>query len=182
MPSATRPSTTGPSATRPSATGPSATEPSATGPRATGSPAAGPSGTGLDAADVLAAATAGGGRPRGRAATRLVTGVLAPVATLVVAVAGLRTQVPGGLPAVVTLAFVLSLAWAVAAAVCTRRQSAGQAAPWPPAGGALAGAIALTAARLASQPPAGAHQLARAVATVAGPLVIAALLPLAPGA
>ncbi len=164
MPSATRPSTTGPSTTEPSTTGSSTTGPSGTG----------PSGTGLDAADVLTAPAAGGGRPRGRAATRLVTGVLAPVATLVVAVAGLRTQVPGGLPAVVTVAFVLTLAWAVAAAVCTRRQSAGQAAPWPLAGGALAGAIALTAARLASQPPAGAHQLARAVATVAGPLVIAA--------
>ena len=74
----------------------------------------------------------------------------------------------------VTVAFVLTLAWAVVAAVCTRRQAAGQPAPWPVAGGALAGAIALTAARLASQPPVAEHHLARAVATVAGPLVIAA--------
>ena len=65
------------------------------------------------------------------------------------------------------------------AVICTRRQRPGQAAPWPLAGGALAGAIALTAARLASQPPAGQHQLARAVATVAGPLVIAASVHLA---
>ena len=62
----------------------------------------------------------------------------------------------------------------MAAVVCARQQKAGQAGPWPLAGGALAGAVALTAARLASQPPAGQHQLARAVATVAGPLVIAA--------
>jgi signal transduction histidine kinase len=160
VPSATRPpSTTGPSTTGPSTTGPSATR--------------------LDAADVRTAAAAGGGRPRGRTAARLATGVLAPVATAVVVAAGLRTQVPGGLPAVVTVAFVLTLAWAVVAAVCSRRQAAGQVAPWPLAGGALAGAIALTAARLASQPPAGQHQLARAVATVAGPLVIAASVHLA---
>ena len=130
--------------------------------------------TGLDAADVRTAVAAEGGQPRGRLAARLVTGVLAPVATLAVVVAGLRTQVPGGLPAVVTVAFVLTLAWAVVAVVCTRQQKAGQAGPWPVAGGALAGAIALTAARLASQPPVAEHHLARAVATVAGPLVIAA--------
>ena len=133
----------------------------------------------LDAADVRTAAAAEGGRPRGRTAARLATGVLAPVATAVVVAAGLRTRVPGGLPAVVAVAFVLTLAWAVVAVVCTRRQAAGQAGPWPLAGGALAGAIALTAARLASQPPVAEHHLARAVATVAGPLVIAASVHLA---
>ena len=59
------------------------------------------------------------------AAARLVTGVLAPAATLAVVVAGLRTQVPGGLPAVVVVAFVLTLVWAVVAVVSARQQKAG---------------------------------------------------------
>jgi signal transduction histidine kinase len=41
------------------------------------------------------------------------------------------------------------------------------------AAGTLAAAVALTAGRLASQPPAGQHQLARTVATLAASLVIA---------
>ena len=52
--------------------------------------------------------------------------------------------------------------------------------PWQVALGALAGAVALTAARLADQP--GAHGLARGVATVAGPLVIAASVAFVLGA
>ena len=67
--------------------------------------------------------------------------------------------------------FALTLAWALAAAVAARDPD--QAAQWPVAAGALAGAVALTAARLASQPGAHQHRLAQAVATVAGPLVIA---------
>ena len=46
------------------------------------------------------------------------------------------------------------------------RPSGRRSGRWRPA--ALAGAVALTAARLASQPPVGQHQLARAVATAGG--------------
>jgi len=127
--------------------------------------------------EVRPPAAAGSAGPRGgRTAGRLATGVLAPVATVVVVTAGLRVRVPGGLPAVVVVAFVLTLAWAVAAAACTWRAADGRAGPWPLAVGALAGAIALAAARVGHQPPAGQHQLARAVAAVAAPLVIAASL------
>src|SRR5205085_3607326 len=70
------------------------------------------------------------------------------------------------------VAIALVLAWALAGAVCAR---APEPAPrWPLAIGRLAGAVALTAGRLASQPPAGGHQPARAVAALAAALVIAA--------
>ncbi|MGD0927626.1 MAG: GAF domain-containing sensor histidine kinase [Streptosporangiaceae bacterium] len=142
----------------------------------------GPPATRLDTGEARAAAAAGRARPRGAATARLATGVLAPVATLVVVAVGLRARVPGGLPAVVAVAFVLTLAWAVATAIATRRAAPGQAGPWPLAAGALAGAVALTASRLASQPAGGPHQLARGVATVAGPLVIAASVAFVLGA
>jgi signal transduction histidine kinase len=109
----------------------------------------------------------GGGHP----AWRLITGVLAPLATLLVAAAGLRVRDPGGLPAVQAVAFALTAAWALAAAAVSRAPGLG--GRWQPAAGALAGAVALTAARLGSQPGDGQHGLARAVATIAGPLVIA---------
>ena len=109
--------------------------------------------------------------PARHAAWRLASGVLVPAATVVIAAAGLRVQLPSGLPAVEVVGFALTLAWALAAAVAARDPD--QAAQWPVAAGALAGAVALTAARLASQPGAHQHQLAQAVATVAGPLVIA---------
>src|SRR5215468_971243 len=57
---------------------------------------------------------------------------------------------------------------------CSSGPAPGRAPPWPMAAGTLAAAVALTAARFASQPPAGQHQLARAVATLAAALVIAA--------
>ena len=66
----------------------------------------------------------------------------------------------------------LCVAWAVAAVAAS--VSPGLAGQWQLAAGALTGAIGLTAARLGSQPPPGSHGLARAVATIAGPLVIAA--------
>jgi signal transduction histidine kinase len=125
-------------------------------------PGAGPAASGLGAS--------ARGVPR---AERLAVGAVVPLATLAVVVAGLRASVPGGLPAVVGAAYAVTLAWAAAAAVCASRGPAGgRAGPWPLALGALAGAVTLTAARLAGQP--GPHGLARAVATVAGPLVIAA--------
>jgi signal transduction histidine kinase len=63
------------------------------------------------------------------------------------------------------------LVWALAGAVCAREPD--RAPQWPVAAGTLAAAVALTADRLASQSPAGQHQLARTVATLAASLVIA---------
>ena len=124
-------------------------------------PGPGPAASGLPAA-------AHGVPPAGR----LAAGVVAPVATVAVVLTGLRVSVPGGLPAVDAVAFAVTLAWAVAAAVCASRVPArGRAGPWPAALGALAGAVALTAARMAARP--GPHGLERGVATVAGLLVIA---------
>ena len=111
-------------------------------------------------------------RPRGAAAGHLVTGVVLPVVTVAVALAGLRVQVPGGLSPLDGVAVGVVLVWALAGAVCAR--APGRAPQWPMAAGTLAAAVALTGGRLASQPPAGQHQLARAVATLAAALVIAA--------
>ena len=106
-------------------------------------------------------------------AARLAVGVAAPVATVGVVLIGVRVSVAGGLPAVDAVAFAVTLAWAAAASVCASRvPGRGRAGPWPAALGALDGAVALTAARVAGQP--GPHGLARGAATVAGLLVIAA--------
>jgi hypothetical protein len=111
-------------------------------------------------------------RPRGAAAGHLMTGVVLPVVTAAVALAGLRVQVPGGVSSLDGVAVAVVIVWAVAGAVTAR--APGRAPQWPLAAGTLAAAAALTAGRLASQPPAGQHQLARAGATLAAALVIAA--------
>jgi signal transduction histidine kinase len=95
-------------------------------------------------------------------ARRLVPGLLAPAATVVVAAAGLRVS---GLGVIDAIGFALVIAWAIAAAVLAR--AADRTAYWLIALGALDGAIALTAARIPEQ------HAARVVATLAGPLVIA---------
>jgi signal transduction histidine kinase len=105
-------------------------------------------------------------------AWRLAAAAALLAATVIIVVTGLRIPVPGGLPAVQAVAFALTLAWALAAAIASR--APGLAAQWQVAGGALAGAVALTAARLASRTSPGQHELPRAVATIAGALVIAA--------
>ena len=110
-------------------------------------------------------------RPRGAAAGHLMTGVLLPAVAAAVALAGLRVRVPGGLSALDGVAVGVVLVWALAGAVCAREPD--RAPQWPVAAGTLAAAVALTADRLASQSPAGQHQLARTVATLAASLVIA---------
>jgi signal transduction histidine kinase len=110
--------------------------------------------------------------PRGAAAGHLMTGVVLPVVTVAVALAGLRVRVPGGPSSLDAVAVGLVLVWALAGAICARAPD--RVPQWPLAGGTLAAAVALTAARLAGQPPAGQHQLARAAATLAAALVIAA--------
>ena len=101
-------------------------------------------------------------------ARRLLAGVLIPLITVAVAVVGLRT--PGTLPAVQAVAFGLVLLGAVSGAILAR--GAQQVALWQVAFGALAASVALTAARIGDQ-AGGQHQAARAVATLAVPIVIA---------
>jgi signal transduction histidine kinase len=103
------------------------------------------------------AVTAGG------SARRLLPGLLAPAATVAVAAAGLRIP---GLGVVDAIGFALVIAWAIAAAILAR--AADHTAYWLMALGALAGAVALTAARIGEQ-----QHAARVLATLAGPLVIA---------
>jgi signal transduction histidine kinase len=107
--------------------------------------------------------------PRGTSpARRLLAGAVLPLLTLAVAVAGLRT--PGPVPALQAVAFGLVLIGAVSGAVLAR--TAQRVALWQVAFGALAAAVALAAARLGDR-AGGPHQDARAVATVAVPVVIA---------
>jgi len=122
------------------------------------------------AADPVAGPASGASARSGSLWWRLVTGILL-AATVVTVVAGLRVQQPGGLPAAQAVAFALALAFALAAVVATR--DPGLTGQWQLAAMALAGAIALTAARLGSAGPPGQHQPARAVAGVAALLVIA---------
>jgi signal transduction histidine kinase len=96
-------------------------------------------------------------------ARRLLPGLLAPVATVAVAAAGLRVS---GLGVIEAIGFALAIAWAIAATVLAR--AADRTAYWLIALGALAGAVALTAARMGGQ-----QHAARVLATLAGPLVIA---------
>ena len=108
--------------------------------------------------------------PRGGStARRLLAGVLIPLATVVIAVLGLRT--PGPLPAVQAVAFGLVGVGAVSGAILAR--SAQRVALWQVAFGALAASVALTAVRIGDQAAGGQHQAARAVATLAVPIVIA---------
>ncbi|HKA95424.1 MAG TPA: histidine kinase, partial [Streptosporangiaceae bacterium] len=109
-------------------------------------------------------------RPRA-AAGHLVTGVVLPVVTVAVALAGLRVPVPGGVSVLDGMVAGLVLIWALAGVISARVP--GRAPQWPLAVGTLAAAVALMAARLADQPPAGQHQFARAGATLATALVIA---------
>ena len=91
----------------------------------------------------------------------------AAVATVAVAVAGLRVSDIGVIDAI---GFALVIIWAVAGTVVARAAdgAAHRAAYWLIALGALTGAVALTAARLGEQ-----QHAARVLATLAGPLVIA---------
>jgi signal transduction histidine kinase len=121
------------------------------------------------AVDSTARGPIGGSVRRGDTVSHLIAGVVLPAITAAIAVAGLWVPVPGGPSALAVVAVGLVLAWALAAAA----RVLGQTPQWPLTVGALTAAAALTAARLASQPTASQHQVARVAATVAGPLVIA---------
>ena len=122
------------------------------------------------AADPVAGPASGTPVSRGTLRRRLVTGIVL-AGTVVTVVAGLRVQQPGGLPTVQAVGFALTVAFALAAVIATR--DPGLTGQWQLAAIALAGAIALTAARLGSAGPPGQHQPARAVAGIAALLVIA---------
>ena len=104
----------------------------------------------------------------------LAVGVLAPLATLAVVVAGLRVSVPGGLPAVAAAGLrghpgLGRSRGRVRQPAARRAAGPGRgrwpSAPWP-------GRSPSPRPGWPAQP--GPHALARAVATVAAPLVIAA--------
>jgi signal transduction histidine kinase len=113
--------------------------------------------------------------PRARpVARRVAAGVVLPLGAVAVTAIGFRVQAPRGIPAVDAVAGGLAVAWALAGAVATRSRD--RAPQWQVAAGALTASVALTAARLASRSagqPGGQHAAARAVATLAGTLVIA---------
>jgi signal transduction histidine kinase len=110
--------------------------------------------------------------PRGGTTVRrTVTGLVLPAVTAAVVVVGLRVPVPGGISAVQAVAFGLVLAAALSGAVTARAREL--TPQWQVAFASLAASVALTAARIANEGHGGGHQAARAVATVALPLVIA---------
>jgi signal transduction histidine kinase len=104
-------------------------------------------------------------------ARRVLAGVLVPLITIAIAVVGLRASAPGGFPALQAVAFGLVLVGAVSGAVLARASQ--RVALWQVAFGALVASVALTAARIGDDPASGQHALARHVATVAVPLLIA---------
>lgn len=106
----------------------------------------------------------------GSTARRVLAGVLVPAITVAVAVVGLRASAPGGLPAVQAVAFGLVLVGALSGAVLARTSQ--RVALWQVAFGALAASVALAAARIGDQ-SGGQHGAARAVATLAVPLLMA---------
>jgi signal transduction histidine kinase len=110
--------------------------------------------------------------PRGSStARRMVAGLLLPLVTAAIAVVGLRVPAPGGISDLQAVAFGLILTGAVSGVVLARARE--RVALWQVAFGALTASIALTAARIGDQAPAGQHQAARAAATLAAPFVIA---------
>jgi signal transduction histidine kinase len=96
-------------------------------------------------------------------------GLLAPAATVAVAVTGLRLS---GLGTADAIGFALAIAWALAGLVTARKGGVAdaRAVAWLIALGALTGAVALTAAQIGTSGP---QHAARIVATVSASLVIA---------
>src|SRR5450755_4427605 len=110
--------------------------------------------------------------PRGGStARRVLAGLVMPAITAVIAVVGLRTPAPGGIPAVQTVAFGLVLVGALSGVVLARTTE--RVPQWQVASGSLAASVALTAARIGDQATGGHQQAARDVATLAVPVIIA---------
>ncbi len=108
---------------------------------------------------------------------RSVLGAVMFVATVLVVVAGVRADVPGGLAPVEEVAFGLAMVWALAGllGIARHRRAPDQlVTPYLLISvDALVAAIALTAGRIADVGTGGHHSAARLIATLAGPLVTA---------
>lgn len=127
----------------------------------------GAAGDGATAAEVTRIIPAGA-----TAGRRLTAGVLLPVLAVAVAVVGLREAGAGGVSALQAVTAGLIVAWATSAVVAGRARE--RTPQWQVAAGSLVAAIAFAASRMASRHEAGGgHTMARAVAALAAPLVIA---------
>ena len=109
--------------------------------------------------------------PGGSAARRILAGLVLPAATVAVVVVGIRTPVPGGISALLAVAFSLVLLGAVCGAILARTLQ--RTALWQVAFGAGVAAVALTAARIGDEAAGGLHHAVRAVTTLAVPVLIA---------
>lgn len=110
--------------------------------------------------------------PRGGSAVRrVVAGMLLPVCTAAIAVTGLRTGAHAAPPALQAVAFGLAGVGALSAVVLGRAPE--RVPQWQVALGPLAAAVALTASRIGDETPAGRHQAARVIATLAVPILVA---------
>jgi hypothetical protein len=109
--------------------------------------------------------------PRGSLARRILAGLLLPVLTVAIVVVGIRVPAPGGISALLAVAFGLVLLGAVCGAILARTPQ--RAALWQVALGAAVASVALTAARIGDQAAGAPHQAARAVSTLSVALVIA---------
>jgi signal transduction histidine kinase len=109
--------------------------------------------------------------PGGSTARRIVAGLAVPVLTVAVVVAGIRTPAPGGISPLLAVAFGLVLLGAVSGAILARTPQ--RVALWQVAFGALVASVALTAARIGDEASGGGHHAARAVTTLAVPVLIA---------
>jgi signal transduction histidine kinase len=117
--------------------------------------------------------TPAGLAPRRASSTRVLAGTALALIAVAAGVVGLRARVPGGLSALDGVAFALIAAWAIAGLVQARTSD--RSAAFLILGGTLAASVALSADRLAAaETVAGGHETAaRAVATLAGMLIIA---------
>jgi signal transduction histidine kinase len=123
----------------------------------------GPTADGAEAAQVTAAPAAG--TPPSSAARRILTGIVAPAAVVVVLVLAMRIRVPGGMSDLQGTGFGLTFAAAVSAALlAVARERTPQ---WQVAAGALLAAAALASYRIAAHQPGHAWHPAQAACTAA---------------
>ena len=101
---------------------------------------------------------------------RMVAGLLLPAAAVVLAVAGFRVSLPGGVTALAAVTAGLIVAWALCAALSAQARE--RTPQWQLAAGAVTASVAFSAARIAGR-ASGDHHLALGIATVAGLLLIA---------
>ena len=108
---------------------------------------------------------------RGWTSRRIVAGIILPVLTVGIAGIGLEGPVPASLPGLLAVALGLVLIGALSAAVLGR--APGRTALWQLAAGPLVASVALTAARIGAGTSGSQAHAARAIATLAMPILIA---------